>query len=159
MARGVKKTKQSIMNEEEKRQWADLYQYVKKEILMYDQNQSLPSNLVLRLKGLSKGKLMANNATNNNADYSYEIILYTFKICKSKIRSAVENKTFNGEMNKFNYIAKIIENNINDVYQRVTNAKKTQDKIQSISAENIYHDGAEYVPTAVKENKKLKDLW
>lgn len=155
----MKKPKQSIMTDKEKQQWDDLYQYVRKEILMYDQNQAIPSSLVLRLKGLAKGKLMANNAIPNHADYSYEIILYTFKICKTKILTAIEGKTFNGEMNKFNYIAKIIENNINDVYQRITNAKKTQDKIESLNAENIYHDGAEYVPTTAKENVKLKDLW
>ena len=70
------------MTDLEKKQWDELYQYVKTEILHYDSNQSIPKNIILRLKGMQNGKLMANKKTQNNAEYSYEIILYTFKICK-----------------------------------------------------------------------------
>ena len=149
------------MTNEEKTQWDELYRYVKKEILQYDDNQSIPTNLVLRLKGLQNGKLMANNKTQNNADYSYEIILYTFKLNKQNILSAISGKTFKDEMSKFIYITRIIENNINDVYLRITNAKKLQKKTEDMNISNVYHKGAEY-QKKTSDNKlidKYKDLW
>ena len=58
------------MTSVEKEQWDKLYQYVKNEILLYDSSQSIPSSLVLRLKGLTKGKYMENRNTEDKADYS-----------------------------------------------------------------------------------------
>jgi len=148
------------LNSEEKRQWDELYQYVRKEILQYDDKQSIPSNLVLRLKGLSTGKLIENRAIEDKAEYSYEIILYAFKVCKSNILSAIKTKDFKNEMSKFLYICAIVENNINDVYLRVTNAKKSQEKTENMNVENLSHGGAEYQSkTEETINKKLKDLW
>lgn len=149
------------MSNEEKQQWSELYQYVKKEILQYDEKQSIPSNLVLRLKGLKNGKLIANNNIQNNADYSFEIILYTFKLNKQNILNAISDKTFKNEMSKFIYITKIVENNINDVYLRVTNARKSQEKTTDTDISNIFYEGAEY-QTKTQDNKvieKYKDLW
>lgn len=148
------------MNSEEKKQWNELYQYVKKEILQYDDNQKIPDNLVLRLKGLSTGKLIENKSIEDKAKYSFEIVLFTFKLCKTSIISAIKNKDFQNEMGKFIYICAIIENNINDVYLRVTNAKKSQEKTESINVENLNHNGAEYQSkTKDKVNEKFNDLW
>ena len=116
----------------EKQQWDKLYEYVKKEILMYDDSQSIPSNFVLRLKGLTKGKYMDNKNIEDKASYSYEIVLYTFQICKQSIMNGLANKTFANESNKFNYICKIVENNINDVYLRVNKVKKSEEEIQTL---------------------------
>lgn len=149
------------MTEEEKQQWDQLYQYVKKDILQYDDNQSIPPNIILRLKGLQKGKLMANNKTQNNAEYSYEIILYTFKFKKQDILNAIYNKSFKDEMSKFLYIAKIIENNINDVYLRIVNAQKSKKKTEEIKLDNIYYEGAEYQKKTEdsKIAEKYNNLW
>lgn len=149
------------MTKEELKQWDDLYLYVKKEIMLYDENQSLPNNIVLRLKGLTQGKLIANNKTENKAKYTYEIVLYTFKICKPTIMNSVYGKTFNNEMSKFIYIAAIVENNINDVYLRISNAKKMQEKTEVINIDNVCHEGAEYKRKTddSKVNKKLEGLW
>jgi hypothetical protein len=149
------------MTLEEKRQWDELYQYVKKEIMQYDKNQSLPNSIVLRLKGLTTGKLMENRSQENKANYTYEIVLYTFKICKQSILNAIATKEFNSEMSKFIYIAAIIENNINDVYTRVSNAKKSKSKTESINVDNINYNGANY-QKKTEENtasKKLENLW
>jgi hypothetical protein len=127
---------------------------------LYDENQALPGNIVLRLKGLTQGKLIANNNTENKAKYTYEIVLYAFKICKPAIISALYGKTFKNEMSKFIYIAAIVENNINDVYLRISNAKKSQEKTKVINIDTICHEGAEYTKKTVdKVNKKLEGLW
>lgn len=144
----------------EKEQWDKLYQYVKKEILMYDESQSIPSNLILRLKGLSKGKYMENRSQKDKADYSYEIILYAFQISKPTISSAIKGKTFDTEMQKFNYICKIVENNINDVYIRLNNVKASVKKTQNIDTKIFENKGSKYSKkTVYVDNPKLKDLW
>ena len=144
----------------EKEQWDKLYQYVKKEILLYDDSQSIPSNLILRLKGLTKGKYMENRNTEDKADYSYEIILYTFQICKPSIMNALASRTFDSESYKFNCICKIVENNINDVYLRVMKAKKTEEDIESMDTSILSHDGGKYQKkTEELKNKRLNELW
>ena len=144
----------------EMEQWDKLYQYVKKEILLYDDSQSIPSSLVLRLKGLTKGKYIENKSIEDKADYSYEIILYTFQICKPSIMSALTNRTFDNESYKFNYICKIVENNINDVYSRVNKAKKTEENIKSMDTSNLSHSGGSYQKkTEELKNKRLNELW
>lgn len=147
------------MTQEEKEQWSRLYDYIKKEILLYDENQSIPSGIVLRIKGLCTGKVVANNSIRDKANYSYDIILYTFKLCKVKILSAIAGKTFNSEISKFIYISKIVESNINEVYEKVSNATKSQEKTENVKVDNLYHDGAMYKSAASKENKKFENLW
>ena len=51
----------SKMTENEKKAWDDLYEYVKYNILKYDDNQALSSYMVLRLKGLLSGKFIENS--------------------------------------------------------------------------------------------------
>ena len=144
----------------EKEQWDNLYKYVKKEILQYDDNQKIPTNLVLRMKGLKVGKLIENKYISNKAEYSYDIILNTFKICKVKILHAVYGKTFKDEMSKFMYICAIVEKEINDVYTRMQNAQKSKEKTESINTDNIQHEGAEYKPVSNGEvNERLKNIW
>lgn len=148
------------MTDTEKEQWDNLYRYVKKEILMYDNAQSIPSNLILRLKGLSKGKFMENKSQKDKADYSYEIILYAFQISKPTILSAIKCKTFDTEMQKFNYICKIVENNINDVYIKLNNVKASVKKTQNIDTKIFENKGSKYSKKTVDNtNPKLKDLW
>lgn len=148
------------LTQEEKTEWDELYQYVKKEILQYDKSQSIPPSLVLRLKGLSTGKFIENNNIPDKAKYSYKIILYAFQIHKQAILISIRNKEFKSEANKFNYICKIIENNLNDVYIRVCSAEKAKTKTEEAKLDNLSHDGAEYQKTEYKnDNKKLNNLW
>ena len=149
------------MTEEEKQQWDDLYQYVRKEIMQYDENQSLPTGIVLRLKGLTKGKLMANNKTQDYAEYTYNVILNTFKICRPSILRGVSGKQFKDEMSKFIYIAAIVENNINDVYLRMKKAEELRERTEDANLDNVFHKGAEYKRKTQDStiSKKFEDLW
>lgn len=149
------------MTEEEKKQWDELYQYVKTEIMLYDSNQALPNTIVLRLKGLTKGKLIENRNIEDKAKYTYDIVLYTFKINKTIIFNALHGKTFKNEVSKFIYIAAIVENNINDVCLRIKNAERSKEKTQTVNIDSIYNHGAEY-KRKTKDNKvskKIEGLW
>lgn len=148
------------MTATEKEQWNDLYQYVKSQILMYDKNQSIPSNLVLRLKGLTTGKFIENKREQDKASYSYETILYTFQICRPTILSALQGQSFKSETHKFNYICKIVEQNINDVYIRLNNAKESATKTESVDTKVFEHKGSKYTKKTTEiTNPKLQDLW
>lgn len=148
------------MTATEKEQWNNLYQYVKTEILSYDKTQAIPSNLILRLKGLTKGKYMENKTHEDKADYSYEVVLYSFQISKPAIMNALQSKVFDNELQKFNYICKIVENNINDVYIRLNNAKSSVIKTESVDTGVFEYKGGNYTPKTIEnKNPKLEDLW
>ena len=66
------------MSEEEKKQWDELYSYVK-ELMGYDCKTSLSRTEVLKLKGLTRGQFIANNNQQELAEYSFYEILVTSK--------------------------------------------------------------------------------
>lgn len=148
------------MSYEEQQEWDELYEYVKINILGYDEAQLLPSYIVVRLKGLLQGKFMANNKTLNNANYSYKTVLNTFKFCSPDIHRGLRSGSFRSEQHKVNYIFKIVENNINNVYLRMQNVEKAKEQTKNITIDTATHIGAEYQrKTKETTNKLLDDLW
>lgn len=152
-------TAKKHMTIKDKEDWTNLYEYVRLKIMGYDENQSLSKQMVLRLKGLTSNKFMANNNITDSANYSYELVLNTFKFCIIDIMKGFSNKSFNDEMHKFNYALAIVENNLNTVYIRMQNAKKAVIKTESIDVDNLTYSGAEYKRKTKKTPKKLDDLW
>lgn len=148
------------MTQEEKDSFDELYQYIKKEIFEYG-TQSLPKYMILRLKGLSEGKFMANNYVRPMAHYDYKQILYTFKINKMKLKEIVKSSKFKDEQHKFNTIMIIIEKDINDVVNRLKQIAKSEEKIEKIDLKNATHEGAEYKnkTSDKKLNNELEELW
>lgn len=146
------------MTEEEKIAWDELYTYVRKNIMGYDDNQALSSAMVLRLKGLLTNKFMENNNIKSTANYSYETILNTFKYSSLDIQRALRTNNFKDEQHKFNYLLKIVERNINTVYMKMKNVEKAKEEAKNTTIEAPTHTGAEFKP---RENKKDKftDLW
>jgi predicted CDP-diglyceride synthetase/phosphatidate cytidylyltransferase len=145
----------SKMTQQEKEDWDELYQYIKKDIFEYS-TQSLPKYMILRLKGLTEGKFIANNNTQSMAKYEYKHILYTFKINKVKIKEIIKSPKFENEQHKFNTIMLLIEKEINDVVYRLTQKANSEKKIENIDLTNVIHEGAEYKNKS--KNKKLNDL-
>jgi len=141
--------------------WCDLYEYVKKEIMGYSEDLKLPSYMILRLKGLSEGKFLANKKVTPMASYDFTTILYTFKAYRQNIIGGfrANNTKFTGEQHKFNYALVIIESNINDMVIRLKNAKSAKDKAKNIEMDNIFHEGAEYKTKTKETSNALKDLW
>lgn len=147
------------MSEEEKNAWSTLYEYVRKNVMEYDDNQALPSSIVLRLKGLSGNQYMANNNSRKTANYSFDVILNTFKYCLPDIQRSVQRCSFNDERHKFNYIAKIVENNLNTVYMRMKEKQKlNQSGIELVSVAEDNSAGY-HTKSTNKNNKRIDDLW
>ena len=146
------------MTEEEKMVWDELYTYVRKNVMGYDDNQALSSTMVLRLKGLLTNKFIENNNIQSTANYSYETILNAFKYSSLDIQRALRTNNFKDEMHKFNYILKIVEKNINTVYVKMKNAQKAKEEAKNTTVEAQTHTGAEFKPREKKKDK-FTDLW
>ena len=146
------------MTEQEKADWEELYTYVKSNIMGYDENQALSSTMVLRLKGLLTNKFMENNNIASSANYSYKTILNTFKFCSSDIHKALRIKSFTDEQHKFNYVLKIVEKNINNVYMRMKNLDRAREEAKNTTIDVPTHVGAEFKPKEKKKDK-FADLW
>ena len=155
------KANKKHMSKQDKDNWNMLYEYVRKNVMGYDENQSLSKNMVLRLKGLLTNKFIANNNIADTANYSYQVVLNAFKFCIADIQKGLKSNSFNDENHKFNYVLRIVESNLNTVYMRMKNAEKTKEEIDNHDTS----DAATYVNTfKTKENnhnrnKKYDDLW
>ena len=146
------------MTEKEKRDWENLYYYVKSNILGYDENQALSSTMVLRLKGLLTNKFIENGNIKDGANYSYEVILNTFKYCSPQIQKALRTNSWTNESHKFNYVLKIVESNINTVYMKIKNVEKAKEEALNTVVEIPIHTGAKFKPKEKKQDK-FSNLW
>ena len=147
------------MSAKEKHDWDALYTYVKENVMGYDENQALSSAIVLRLKGLLTNKFMENKNVANTANYSYDVILATFKFCYMDIQRTLRTNSFVDEMHKFNFVLKIVERNINTVYIKMKNVEKAREEVESTDMSHA----TKYVNTFKSKNKKtnnrLDELW
>lgn len=155
MAKASKKK----MTEQELADWDELYEYVRSKVMGYDKNQSLTPYIVLRLKGLVDGKAVANKKIKDKAHYSYKVILNTFKYSMPDIGRAVERIAFKDESAKFNYIMRIVENNINTVYIRMKNAEKAKAEAQESDVSYAANYVNMFKAKKTNSTKKLDDLW
>ena len=146
------------MSAKDKQDWESLYYYVK-NIMGYDKDQALSKAMVLRLKGLSTNKFMENKNIADGANYSYEVILNTFKYSSIDIQNALRNGNFKDEQHRFNYLLKIVEKNINTVYMKMKRIEKQKKEAEQIDVSHT----AEYINTFKtrdkKTNNKLEELW
>lgn len=148
------------MTEKEKEQFGELYRYVKTEVMNYDSKQSLPSSFVLGLKGLATGKVVENKRQKDRANYGYEIVLLAFKLSKNKISYAIRTKDFKSEQQKFHYIRKIVEDELNNAYLLNKRYEEEKSKVDQINISNLANNqNANYIKKTTKVNDKLKDLW
>jgi len=149
----------SKMTKQELEEWNDLYEYVKNDILKYDEKLALPKNLVLRLKGLQQGKFIANKKTKALGDYSFKIILMTFKINKYEIVNALTDKSkFKDESHMINYMMAIIEKKINDTYSRLNRLEQSQIKGENLEITESENKAEYKQKTKEVKNSRLKEL-
>lgn len=155
MSEKITKEQEKILEQEK---WDRLYQYVRKEIMEYDEMQPLSKHFVLRLKGLRKGQFKANNKIKSLGEYDYETILLTFKINKYTIKISLSNKSFKDEMQKVNYIMAIVENKINDIVNMQREKEKSRVKTEKV---DVPKQDSQYVykKKTKRPNKRLEDLW
>jgi len=125
-------------------QWIELCEYVKKEILEYDDNMKFPQYLALKLQGIKRGEHIANNNHEAKANYDDYTILCTFKLCKRKIVTYLhENeKKIKDEKHKINLIMKMIE-----------------ERVESKDFNNQSNENAGYVKKTKETSDRMKKLF
>ena len=140
-------------------EWLDLCAWVEKEIFGYDDNQKLHTAACMKLRGLRRGQGHINTKY-QNGDYSFQVILNTFKANKIKILNSIKNKKFDSEAGKMSYVCAIVRNNINDVYTRMKDAEKTKEKSDNIDLTSVSGNVAEYKrQTKDIDNDTFEDIW
>lgn len=144
---------------EESKAWYDLCKYVEKNVLGYSDDVCLSKNMCLRLQGLSSSKFMANNNIKSNSNYSYEIILNTFKFCNPDIQKKIRGASFVDEDHKFNYILRIVDGKLSTVYFRMKNMKKAKETAEKDDVSEAYNYVNRFKTKERKKNDRLKDLW
>ena len=154
------------MTDEEKKEWYELDDYVRHSVMGFV-DEGLTTKMVLRLKGLRYGQVMANNSHDKRSNYSFKTILLTFKACAPQIQRVIATKTFKNNMQKFNYIMAIVENQISDVsIRRAEEERRRSEQIDhSISTDSnldmIYEKKNQVAKSTQKKEKKNKfsNLW
>lgn len=151
----------------EKDKWDNLYEYVRTEILQYDEKQSLNKHQRSRLQGMRSGEY--GNKRNKKVSlseegYPYDVILMAFKVKKIAIKEAItERSKFKDEKHMFDYLMVIVESVINDVYARMKERQIANDKLDKLDYSKYQQEDYEYKEKAnIKENKVAKllnDLW
>jgi len=92
--------------------------------------------------------------------YEYSIILTTFKLYKNQIIYYMSLKEFDNENQKISYIFAVIQNNINDVYKRIENAKIAKEKTKNVNLNKFSNNSAKYkTKTKQIKNERLKKIW
>jgi len=148
------------MSEKDKKDWDSLYEYVK-QLMDYDENQALSKTFCLRLKGLKTNKYIENKSMKDMSNYSYDVVLNTFKYCSMDIKKAFSRIEFKDETHKFNYMLKIVESRLNTIYLKMKNAEKRRESLSKIDISS----SIEYINTYKSRNSgnkkqdNLDELW
>ena len=152
------KVKRKKMSEEEKRDWNELCEYVKKEILKYGDDTKFPRFLALRLKGLANGQYIVNNNQKLQGKYTFYEIKITFMYCKQDILCGFSKNVFKDENHKISYMMKIVENSLNTIRERLRSKQRQEERIEQIEV-NTGEEIAEYKKKSKEvKNKRLKGL-
>lgn len=156
------------MTEKELNEFNELYEYVKQNVMHYDENTALSRYMTLRLKGLSSGKYIERKDKERTANYSYKTILNTFKYCSFDIQRGVSRNHFKDDEGKFRYILAIVERNISTIHKRIVNIEKHNNELDKMDVTPVNGETQEQFKeynkkiqkkSTVEMRKKFKDIW
>lgn len=147
--------------QEEYKKWSKLYDYVRYDILDYENNMKLPPYATQKLHDLKNNGSRKKGAVLNSG-YPCEVILTTFKLKKWDIKEGIIKKGIKEESQKINYIVAVIRNSINDVYIRYLNKEKVKEEAARIEVviQKPNRD-IKYVKKSEidKKNDLFEDMW
>lgn len=148
------------MAEKKDADFKEMCAWIEREIFGYDENQKLQKMACLKLQGLRSGKVVANNNTENNGNYSIDVIWNTFRANKLLILKALKNKTFSSEQAKMGYVCAIVREHLNDMYQRMKNAELSKSKQDAVNIDvDSYNKNNYHKQTIDCENSTFEDIW
>lgn len=154
------KRKYNELSSEEKKNFRELDMYIRTNVMGYSPNQGLTGEMAQRLMGMRYRQYIGNNNSYRWCNYSFGTILNTYKACSIKIKNGMQGKHFKNDMQRFNYAAKIVENNLAEVYEREQYAKQSREEAKRKDiAEQTVAKNVEYKPKQKKNKDRFSDLW
>ena len=140
---------------EEKRAFDEVYDYIRFEIMNYSKEQQLSPSMRNKIMSIRMGKLVVRGQTMKESHgYSYDIILRTLKFIKPLFIRGIVGKQFEDDNHKFNYAMVILMNNINDIYKRIEQKKKSEEITKQREVIIDTKDKTEEYKEIKKEKKK-----
>lgn len=123
--------KDSELKSAENKDWDELYQYFRGEILGLPKTVPLQYHENMRLLGLRIGQYYpsGNNTRILPRGYPFKVILYTLKVLKPKLLNYISSGNFANNKHRIDGIMRFITGEINDVYKRVEAQKKSNTKL------------------------------
>lgn len=169
MAQKKQKPKTKTMKEQERKDFDELYRYVR-TLIGYDSDTPLPSKYVLRLKGIQVGKFMENysiqapgsdNEYGGNGNIQSNIILKCVKLYKNDIENGWRRNGIEEYEHKFYYLCKVVENHLQDVIDLERRLEKANEKLQEPVPDNQTEE-IQYTPQKNKTTitpSYVEELW
>lgn len=149
-----------IIQDKKNNEFLQMCSWIERELMGYTGTQRLHKNACLRLQGLRKGQHVANNSCEMYGEYPVNVVFNTFKANKFVILRAINGKTFETEDQKMAYICAIVSNRINDMYTRMKNAKKSEEKSEVIDIGAQNSEVAKYQrQTEEVVNSTFEEIW
>ena len=93
--------------EPKNKEWIDLCEYVKKEILQYDDNMKLPKHLILKLQGLKKGLHIANNNIESE-EFLYNYLINIEKVTNKDVDSILKLSNYKFKDSQIDELTKVL---------------------------------------------------
>lgn len=146
-------------SEEDIKEWDELYDYVRYKVMGYDLTMKLSKYMILRLKELRHGTMMANQYQDMKYAYTYKEVLLAFKFSKPIIDKAFSHKSFDNENLKFGYALAIARDNINEIKLINKRKEETDKKIKSIKLNSEEIKESNYKKKNKKVSDRLKKIW
>lgn len=172
-----KKQKRRHLTEKEKKDFAELWKYMK-NLLGYDDNVPLPNFFALRLKGIQVGKYVENysikavgseDSEGSGGYIGFDIMLSTLKLYRSDIENGYRRNGITDVNYKFNYACKVMESHLQDVLDMMKKAEKDKNRIDDETDNDgnnddfipMNYDSVEYKNrnNKPKHNPLLDELW
>lgn len=156
----AKSNSKKKMSKEDSIYWDKLYQYVKKDIYKLDDDIPLPRSIILSLRGLKNGQVIANNKAKAYGDYPFKIVYLTFIYCKNKIDYALKTKNFKSYQQSFSYIRKIVEGNLINVYKKYKEKERQKNMMKengnTVTVNDVINKEVRYKSQEKKINEELQ---
>lgn len=139
--------------EEQKADLDKVYDYIRYQLLKYEEGTVLPRMVVHRIRGTMFGKLYQRGSDELPIIYPLPVILATLMFAKNDILYCLSTMKFKNESHRINTIFKIVDDNINTV--KIAMERKQAEDKKSATAD-VTHFNTDIQPYKAKSNIKDK---
>jgi hypothetical protein len=140
--------------------WDAVYKYFRKEILGLPETVPLEAHATKRLLGLRLGQYypQGNNTRVLPRGYDFKVILLTLKVVKARVHVYMATANFANNKHRIDGIMRFVTGEINDVYKRLENQKKSNEKLNKDVVTETFDYKAKLKEQKRKEEEKKDDI-